>query len=224
MGDLAMKCLPVAALAGLLAAAAFRPALAQNYFNEPTGYQAGDVLVHLRAIGVIPENFSSSVSVIGGHVSTTNQVTPEVDLAYFLTPHWSVEAIAATSRHEVSATGTALGKVDVGSVWVLPPTITLQYHMPQIGPFRPYAGVGLSVIFFYDSHAAGPTVDKVGYNIGVGPALDAGFDVPLKGRWVANFDVKQMFVSTEARINHSAVIAKTALSPTVIGAGIGYVF
>ena len=80
------------------------------------------------------------------------------------------------------------------------------------------------MIFFYDSHPAEPTVTKVGYNIGVGPALDAGFDVPLKGRWVANFDIKQMFVSTEARINHSAIIAKTALSPTVIGAGIGYQF
>jgi outer membrane protein len=224
MGDLAMKCLSAVALAGLLAATGFSPALAQGYFMGPTGYHAGDVLVHLRAIGVIPENFSSSVSVIGGHVKTTDQATPEVDLSYFLTPSWSVEAIAATSRHEVSATGTALGKVDVGSVWALPPTLTLQYHAPQIGIFRPYAGVGLTVLFLYDSHAAGPTVTKVGYNIGVGPTLDAGFDIPLKGSWVANFDVKQMFVNTEARINNSTIIAKTALSPTVVGAGIGYVF
>jgi outer membrane protein len=212
------------ALAGLFAAITVSPALAQDYFNNPTGYQAGDVLVHLRVIDVIPENFSSSISGIGGHVQATDQATPEVDLSYFLTPHWSVEAIAATSRHEISATGTALGKVDVGSVWALPPTITMQYHAPQIGIFRPYAGVGLTVLFLYDSHAAGPVVDKVGYSIGVGPTLDAGFDVPLRGRWVANFDIKQMFVNTEARINHSTIIAKTALSPTVIGAGIGYVF
>jgi outer membrane protein W len=33
-----------------------------------------------------------------------------------------------------------------------------------------------------------------------------------------------MFISTPARINGGAVIAKTDLSPTVVGAGIGYRF
>ncbi len=199
-------------------------AAAQGYQANTTGFQAGDVLVHLRGIDVMPENVSSSVSAIGGHVKTTDQITPEVDLAYFLTDHVSVEAIAATSSHEVSATGTALGRVDVGSVWALPPTVTLQYHASPIYGFQPYAGVGLTVAFFYDAHAAGPTVTKVGFSTAVGPALDAGFDYHLQGRWVANVDVKQMFVSTKARINGGAIVAKTSLSPTVVGVGIGYVF
>lgn len=199
-------------------------AFAQSANSSVTPFKAGDFLVHVRVIGVLPQNFSSSVSVIGGHVDATNQVAPEIDLSYFLTDHLSVEAIAATTRHEVSASGTALGKVDVGSVWVLPPTITMQYHFNPIGRFQPYAGVGLTVAFFYDSHAAGPTVTKAGYSTAVGPALDAGFDYALGQNWYANFDVKQMFVSTEARINNGAIVAHTALSPTVVGAGIGYRF
>jgi outer membrane protein len=202
-------------LAGAAALALFvaQPARAQS----ANAFHAEDFLVHLRAIGVLPENFNSSVSVLGGHVNATDQVTPEIDLSYFLTDHFSVEAIAATSRHNVSATGTALGKVDVGSVWALPPTVTLQYHLSPIYGFQPYAGVGLTVMFFYDSHPAGPIVQKVGYSTGVGPSLDAGFDY-------ANVDVKQMFIGTTARINGGAVIAKTDLSPTVVGAGIGYRF
>lgn len=187
-------------------------------------FQPGDFLVHLRAIGVLPENFSSSVSGIGGHVNATDQAAPEVDLSYFLTNHFSVEAIAATTRHEVSATGTALGKVDVGSVWVLPPTVTLQYHTAPIAGFTPYAGLGLTVAFFYDGHAAGPTVTKAGYSTGVGPTLDAGFDYHLGGNWFANFDIKQMFINTTAHINNGAIVAKTSLSPTVVGAGVGYLF
>jgi outer membrane protein len=58
----------------------------------------------------------------------------------------------------------------------------------------------------------------------VGPSLDAGFDYALGNNWYANVDVKQMFISTTARINGGAVIAKTDLSPTVVGAGIGYRF
>ncbi len=206
-----------AAALGLLAA---QPAQAQSN----NAFQAGDLLVRLRGIGVLPENFSSSVSVLGGHASTTNQAAPEIDLSYFFTNHVSVEAIAASTRHEVSATGTVLGKVDVGSVWALPPTVTLQYHLSPIGHFQPYAGVGLTVMFFYDSHPAGPIVQKVGYSTGFGPSLDAGFDYALGNNWYANMDVKQMFISTKARINGGAVIAKTDLSPTVVGAGIGYRF
>ena len=210
--------LGVSATLSLLAASP-GTALAQS----SPAFAAGDVLVHLRAIGVLPENLSSSISVIGGHVSATNTVTPEVDASYFLTDHLAVEAIAATSRHEVSAHGTALGKVDVGSVWVLPPTVTLQYHFSPIGPIIPYAGIGLTVMFFYDSHAAGPVVTKAGYDTGVGPSLDIGFDYALGGKWYANMDVKQMFVGTTAHIN-GAIKARTDLDPTVVGAGIGYLF
>ncbi len=211
-------------LVGAIALACPIPAFAQSVIQTGAPFQPGNLLIHLRAIGVLPENFSSSVSVIGGHVDTTNQAAPEIDLSYFFTDHLSVEVIAATTRHEVSAVGTTIGKVDVGSVWVLPPTVTLQYHLNPIGRFRPYAGIGLTVAFFYDSHAAGPTVTKAGYSTAIGPALEAGFDYALDGNWFANFDVKQMFINTEARINNGAIVAHDALSPTVVGAGVGYLF
>ncbi len=36
--------------------------------------------------------------------------------------------------------------------------------------------------------------------------------------------VKQIFLNTEARINRGAIVAKTAIDPTIVGAGIGYRF
>lgn len=80
----------------------------------PVGKQAGTFMVRLRAIGVLPENLSSATS-LGGSVHTSNQAAPEVDLSYFLTDHLALELIAASTRHEVSASATALGHVDVGS-------------------------------------------------------------------------------------------------------------
>ena len=201
-----------------------QPAPEPTIADMPVGKRAGTIMVRLRAIGVIPENLSSSVSAIGGNVHVTSTPAPEIDLSYFLTDNIAAELIAASTRHNVSASRTALGHVDVGSVWVLPPTLTLQYHFMPQSRFSPYIGAGLTVAFFYDSRPSRPTVTKVGFSNGVGAAIQAGFDYNISGHWFANFDVKQVFLNTEARINGGAIIAKTALDPTIVGAGVGYRF
>ena len=105
----------------------------------------------------------------------------------------------------------------------LPPTLLLQYHFFPKERFSPYVGVGLNVSFFYGTSAAAG-INQVAMKNGVGAAIQAGFDYNFSGNWFANFDVKQIFVSTTASINGGAIHAKTALNPTVIGAGIGYRF
>jgi outer membrane protein len=215
----------VASLVGMLAIAG--GASAQDWSmpgtGAPVGLKAGTFMVRLRAIGVLPENIGSSTS-IGGHVGTTNTVTPEIDFSYFLTDHLALELIAATSQHTVTANDTALGHVDVGKVWVLPPTLTLQYHFMPHERFSPYVGAGINATFFYNSRPAGGAVTSVGYSNAVGGVIEAGFDYNLTGHWFANFDVKQIFVSTNARIDGGAIRASTGLDPTVVGAGIGYRF
>jgi outer membrane protein len=195
--------------------------------NVPlVGKEAGTFMLRARAIGVIPEDNSSSISGIGGHVNATAQAAPEVDLSYFLTDNIAFELIAATTRHEVSATGTALGgKVDVGSVWVLPPALTVQYHFMPHSAFSPYVGVGLDVMFFYDAHPAG-AVTHVSFGNNVGPVLQAGIDYNFTGHWFANFDVKQIFINTDAHVDAlgTTVKARTSLDPLVVGMGIGYRF
>lgn len=192
--------------------------------TAPVGKKAGTVMIRLRAIGVIPENTSSSVSAISGKVNVTATPAPEIDLSYFITDNIAIEGIAASTRHSVSANNTAIGHVPVGNVWVLPPTVTLQYHFMPQSRFSPYLGAGLTVAFFYNSQAVGPVATKFGLENNVGAAIQAGFDYNFSGHWFANFDVKQVFLSTKARINGGAVIARTNLDPTIVGAGIGYRF
>ncbi len=200
---------------------------AQGAFDlsaPPVGKQANTVLVRVRAIGVIPLDSSSSISVIGGQVNATAQAAPEADVSYFLTDNIAFELIAATTRHDVSANNTALGHVDVGSVWVLPPTLTVQYHFFPHERLSPYIGAGINTTFFYSPHPAGGAVQQVAFSNNVGAAIQAGVDYNFAGHWLANFDVKQIFVNTTASIDGGAIKAKTALNPLVIGAGIGYRF
>ena len=209
--------------AGLAAPAHAQPAATSSPGAE-TGKHAGSVMDRVRAIGVLPQVSSSSVSVIGGRVEVSDTPAPELDLSYFLTDNIAAELIAASTRHTVSAKGTALGKVDVGSVWVLPPTLTAQYHFMPKERFSPYVGVGLSAVFFYDTQPSRPTITKWGMSNTVGPALQVGMDYNVAGNWFLNVDFKQIFINTTARINGGTIIAKTALNPTVLGAGVGYRF
>ena len=152
-------------------AAQAQPVPGPTIADMPVGKQAGTIMVRLRAIGVIPETLSSSASVIGGNVHMINTPAPETDLSYFLTNNIAAEIIAAITRHNVSAGHSVPGHVDVGSVWVLPPTVMLRYHFIPHDRFSPYVGAGLTVAFFYDGRPSGPTATKVGFrnNVGGGP-------------------------------------------------------
>lgn len=50
--------------------------------DTPVGKQAGTFMIWIRALGVIPEDNSSSTS-IGGHVTATAQAAPEIDFCTF---------------------------------------------------------------------------------------------------------------------------------------------
>lgn len=232
-----MKRLALAGLGGIaLAALAAFPGAAHaqtaaqddGFFTAraPTPIHAGSFEASLSVIGVIPETFSSNISPIGGQVNASGGVSPELTGTYFITPNWALQLIAASTNHTISAGDTSLGHVDVGTAWVLPPTLTVQYHFMPERKFSPYVGVGLTVAFFYATQPAEPTVTKFSLNTTAGPALDIGFDYNFSGHWFANFDAKQMFLNTTANIDSVAghVTAKTSLNPTVVGVGIGYRF
>ncbi len=208
--------LAASVLAGL--AAVGGPALAQS----GAGKSAGDIMVRGRLIGVVPLDSTSSTS-IGGKVSTNAGFMPELDLSYFLTDNIALELIASTTRHNIKAKGTALGDVKVGSTWVLPPTLTVQYHFMPKQAFSPYLGAGLNYTLFYGSEAAAG-LGNLKLSSNVGYALQAGFDYALSDKMYLNVDVKQIFLSTNAKVLGGAVRAKTALNPLVLGVGVGWKF
>lgn len=200
-------------LSTLLCAASFTPALA----DKGDTWAKERFQVRVRAIDVVPDE-SSSVN-IGGHVNVSNKATPEFDVSYYFTDNISAELIAATSKHHLTHSGGA----DLGSVWVLPPTVTLQYHFAPDKAFSPYLGAGLNYSIFYHEERGSAFTDlKVGN--GVGYALQAGADYWLDKNWGLNLDVKKIFLNVDATLNHGAVRADVDLDPWVIGTGISYRF
>lgn len=202
-----LACLPV-----LLAA----PAAAETSGQSP--WQ-----VRLRGIYVVPDE-DADIDVIGGDADIDNAVMPEIDISYFLSETIALELILATTPHDVEAEGTALGDVDLGDVWLLPPTLLLQYHPLPHAQWRPYVGVGLNYTIFYGVDEAGGIAEDVDYDNSIGYALQAGLDVPLQGNWMINLDVKKLWLNTDVEINHGAVDADVDIDPWIFGVGVGYRF
>ena len=187
------------------------------------GFAAGDVLVRLRGLAVLPDE-RSSVSVIGGKVQASNNVVPEADFTYFATDKISFELIAAVTKHSNTAVGTSLGNVDLGSVWLLPPTLTAQYHFNLSPKLDCYAGAGINYTHMFSRGLPAATVTAIHYSDTVGPALQLGADYNLGNNWFANFDVKKIWMKTNVNINNGAILAHVHIDPWVVGAGAGYRF
>ncbi|MER3376623.1 MAG: OmpW family outer membrane protein [Allomuricauda sp.] len=177
----------------------------------------------LRGIVVTPDE-SADIEAIGGDASISTAFVPEFDISYFFDENWSMELILATTKHDVEAVGTAAGDIDLGHVWLLPPTLTGQYHFTG-GDFVPYLGAGLNLTLFYGVDE-GPVADDVDYDTAVGYALQGGFDFMLNDKWFLNLDVKKLFLNTDATVNATralgaTVVADVDINPWIFGFGVG---
>lgn len=202
-----------------LAALAFVAADAGQAFAK----DAGDIKVRLRGIGFLTET-DGTTDALGGDARTSNDYVPELDFTYFFTKNIAAELILATTKHRVYVDNSTGGDLDLGSVWALPPVLTLQYHFNPDGQWSPYIGAGINYTIMYNA-STGPSVNDVKYSNEFGLALQAGLDYALDDKWSLNFDVKKVFVDTDIKANGGGVNAKgTALDPWVVGFGVGYTF
>ncbi|TIU17238.1 MAG: OmpW family protein, partial [Mesorhizobium sp.] len=84
--------------------------------------------IRLRALGVITEDSGYVNAVPGSGLSYSNTVTPELDISYFFTDNVAAELILGTTYANITGQGSIGALRNIGKVWLLPPTLTLQYH------------------------------------------------------------------------------------------------
>ena len=238
------------AAAALLGGALAAPAQADDLSTATVQAQAapeaafggwtGGWQVRVRALGVVPDAAASTLFVQGvpglsspnSGLSVGNSVVPELDISYYFTPNLAVELILGMTQNHITATG-ALAGLDVGSSWLLPPTLTLQYHFTNFGAFQPYVGVGVNYTIFFGQQAAGaPTpsglqITNLSIHNSVGFAMQAGFDYMIDRHWGINFDVKKLILrpAYDATVNGTIPVnGIAAIDPWLFGCGITYRF
>ena len=212
--------------------------------------EAGDWVVRLRAVSVNPnvdsdlgKTLNKNVGPVmspGAELSVSEKMIPELDISYYFTKNIAAELILATgTRHNVRVNDDQLATVgdqDLGSVNLLPPTLTAQWHFNPDQMIDPYVGAGINYTLFMDKKLSvnkGPLggthkirVDSDSW----GWALQAGVDINLDDGWLVNFDAKYVTIDTDVELKGAATggvwtkIDDLDINPWVIGVGIGKKF
>jgi outer membrane protein len=185
--------------------------------------------VRLRGVAVVPDE-SAKIGVIGGDVDISNAFIPELDFTYYFTKNVSAELILGTAKHDVKAISTIAGDVDLGSVYLLPPTLMAQYHfyLTPDQTFQPYIGAGVNYTLFYNAKSG--AVADVSYDNSFGYGFQLGFDLMLSKKFFINMDVKRLFLKTDVSVDATNLVpdlivpAKVDINPYLVGFGVGMNF
>jgi outer membrane protein len=198
--------------------------------------------IRVRALSVLPQSSGSTVNVAGASTFSTpnsgltisNSTVPELDISYYFTKNLAAELILGVTPHHITGTG-ALAGLDVGRTWLLPPTLTFQYHFTDFGAFQPYLGVGANYTVMFDQTAGNAVnngVAMTGLHVknGAGAVAQAGFDYMIDRHWGLNFDVKKLYLEPGYTAAATAgpvslpINGQANINPWLIGGGVTYRF
>ena len=212
--------------------------------------EAGDIVVRLRAThisadessklgaqtdatygaGVISSAYGSTGS--SAELRVDSNTIPEIDFSYYITKNIVAELILAIgTRHDVNivkgGTGAAYN-TNLGSVNLLPPTLTAQWHFNPDQAFDPYIGAGVSYVRAMDRTLNyGPLPIHIDRN-SFGPAIQAGLDYNLPdSKWLVNVDVKKIWFGTDVKLDTGTGFKKIDsldVDPWVVSVGFGRKF
>lgn len=197
----------------------------------PAAADAGDWIVRLRAINVDPNESSEKIGDTGSEVAVDSATTAEVDVSYMFNNNFGIEVIAATTKHDLAASGGALAGANLGSVKVLPPTAVFQWHPFPKGLLDFYVGAGVNFTYFYSYDLSNDLADlgvtDIGFSNSFGLAGDIGLSVNFGEHFHINGDIKYIQISTDAdiKVGSDTLDEVTVdIDPWVFGIGVGYRF
>ena len=223
--------------------------LQQMIYINDVNAEKGDFVVRVRATNISPDEDSdlyaetanslgsSTANTLlgsdgGAELSVSSNTIVEVDLSYYWTKNFATEIIAALgSEHDVNIVGQSGSLTDrnLGSVNLLPPTLTGQWHFMPDEKFDPYIGAGVAFVRAMDNglkEQSYPLAIRIDKNSWAG-VLQAGMDYNLDKNWMLNLDVKKYWYNTEVKANVGGTwykIDDLDVDPWVSSIGVGYRF
>ena len=180
--------------------------------------------IRLRAIRVETRGGSDAVPGLlpADTVIVQSKTIPEVDFTYFFNKNVSAELVLTyPQKMDVAINANHIGHI--GSVDVLPPDLTMQYHFLPDQAVDPYLGAGVNLTWLtkVDLEVRGLGLDTT--KVSGGPVLQGGLDYKVARNWVVNLDAKYEWMTFSLRSNGTN-ISTLHVDPWLFGVGVGYKF
>ena len=197
-----------------------------------TVYDYGAGYPGLGSIGRLTGLTGANGVIAGASTNTSSSIIPMLDVAYYLTKNWAIEAICCVAPHHIQGTGTISS--DFARAWLFPPSIMAQYHFTNFGAFQPYLGVGVNFTTFWGTRVNNDTwgipfvpgsplagLGLAGVNSSFqwatvapswGPVGQIGFDYMFNEHWGVNVDFK--YIGLHPMV-HSTVNAFAPQAPAL---------
>jgi outer membrane protein len=161
----------------------------------------------------------------GATIAIKSQVTPSVELGYFVTPNVAVSFTGGIPPlAKIEGDGSMKGYPTIGKATYGPMTLTAHYHFMNLGPIQPYVGVGPAFMYVFDNNDGLLGELKVKNTVGI--AFQAGADILVNRNWGLFVDVKKALLRTTATgvLGPYPAKADVTLDPLVVSGGLTYRF
>lgn len=216
--------------------------LVLNVYTHIALAKEGDFLVRLRATAIIADEESNLYNQTESSTGLANtlygtsaaklevgsNIIPEIDFSYYFTKNFAAELILATgTKHDVKVKPiTSSNNSNLGSINILPPTLTLQWHFNPDNTFDPYIGLGATYARVMDNRLDLCCTNNLPIHVernNFGPTVQVGFDYNLDETYSVNFDVKKSWLEMDVKTGAS-LIDTLDVDPWIVSFGVGYKF
>ena len=156
---------------------------------------------------------SDNGTVAGGPATIGTNTRPTITFEYFVRDNIGIEVLGALPfKHAISIGGTQIGETKH-----LPPTVSINYHIPTGGPVTPFVGVGLNYTTFFEDRSS---LGELEIDDSFGLAAHVGVDYALNAKSALRMDLR--YIDIDADVNLDGVkIGEVEIDPLV--ASVSYV-
>lgn len=161
-------------------------------------------------VGIANVNPKSDNGTLAGGATTINDNTQlSLTVEYFIRDNLGIELLAATPfSHDITIAG--VGEAETKH---LPPTLSLNYHLPTKSKWKPYAGIGINYTTFFEEQTS---LGSLKLDDSWGVAAQIGLDYQVSDNGALRINARWMDIDTKAYLD-GAFIGKAEIDPVVLG-------
>jgi len=167
----------------------------------------GDWTFGLGVGSVMPKSGNGTIAGTTAGVGDGEAITFTGE--YFIRDNLGIELLAATPfDHDIDLAGVGFA----GSIKHLPPTLSLNYHVPTTSAWKPYFGIGVNYTTFFDEQSP---LGVLELDDSWGVAVQAGLDYAVSPNSAIRGTVRWIDIDSDVTLNGTN-IGEAEIDPVVV--------